>query len=54
MTEAEHREMFGAVESGDADEAAIACQRYLKRVRRSMENLRSEPSPTRLRGRRSR
>ncbi|CAN5173336.1 FadR/GntR family transcriptional regulator [soil metagenome] len=42
LTQAEHREILAALESGDADEAAIAGLRHLKRVRRSMEELLAE------------
>lgn len=42
ITQAEHREILAALESGDADEAAIAGLRHLKRVRRSMEVLLAE------------
>ncbi|MDP9246065.1 MAG: FadR family transcriptional regulator [Chloroflexota bacterium] len=41
-TQAEHREILAALESGDSDEAAIAALRHLKRVRRSMEELLAE------------
>lgn len=45
LTQAEHREMLAGIESGDADEAAVACLRHLKRVRRSMEALRRDDAP---------
>jgi len=53
ITQAEHREILAALESGDADEAAIGALRHLKRVRRSMEELltarRGTPAKTRVR-----
>ncbi len=42
LTQTEHREVLAALESGDADEAAIAAVRHLKRVRRSMEEVLAE------------
>ena len=49
LTQAEHREIVAALESGDADEAAIAGVRHLKRVRRSMEEVLAERRRTPVR-----